>query len=87
MTTQILRRAPRFDPRRLAAARRAKGFTQLQTARAIERALRHYQRIESGEVGPTPAQLGQFAHLLDVTIDSLYATPEVEDSTLTPGGQ
>lgn len=67
-----------FIPARLRAARRAAGVLQREMAAALDRDLRHYQRLESGEVNPTAGQLGQIAVLLDVTIDSLYAIPEEE---------
>lgn len=85
MNVQIMEYAPRFNPRRLAAARRNKKLRQRDVAAAIGRALRHYQRIESGDVGPTVAQLGQFKHLFDVTIDSLYTMPEEEECTPAQG--
>jgi transcriptional regulator with XRE-family HTH domain len=85
MSISTTARARRFSPARLAAARQARGLRQREMGAAIGRALRHYQRIEYGDVNPTAAQLGQFADLLDVTIDSLYAIPEVEESARSDG--
>jgi transcriptional regulator with XRE-family HTH domain len=80
-----MRSARRFSPARLAEARRARGLRQRDVSAAIDRALRHYQRIESGHVNPTAVQLGQLADLLDVTIDGLYAIAEEEGSTRSDG--
>jgi transcriptional regulator with XRE-family HTH domain len=76
MSTQTLERFRSFSPARLAAARRRSRLTQQATATAVGLFIRHYQKIEAGEVNPTAAQLGRFATLFRVTIDSLYAMPE-----------
>jgi transcriptional regulator with XRE-family HTH domain len=85
MNVRIMTRVRRFDPRRLAAARRKRGLAQREVSEAIGRALQHYQRIEYGAVNPTAAQLGQLADLLEVTIDSLYAIPDEEESARSDG--
>lgn len=75
------RLAPRvFSPRRLRELRIAAGLRQREMADAIARETRHYQKIEAGEVNPTAVQLGQIAHALRVTIDSLYAMPDKGES-------
>lgn len=76
------RRPPRvFSPRRLAAARRAKGLRQREMAEALGLSfVQAYQRYEYGQHHPSTETLPQLADLLDVTIDSLFAIPEEEAS-------
>lgn len=78
--TRSLERPPRrFSPARLAAARRARGLKQREVAEHLGHTLRFYQQLEYGERGPSAEHLGVLADVLDVTIDGLYAIPEVEE--------
>ena len=69
----VERRALR--PKKLIAARENSGVTQRALARAARIAPRHYQRLEAGDRGPSPASLARLALALWVAPRELLGRP------------
>jgi transcriptional regulator with XRE-family HTH domain len=74
-TTRHTVGARRFSGQRLALARQRLGLTQERLAERIGRTRASIANYEIGHNPPSADVIGALAHVLGVSIDSLYAVP------------